>query len=385
MMNQHELIMLSPYRFPGQHLLTLADEDMACWLNAFTALWHPALLWEAAGPPRCDSQYDHEQPLPGCVYALPESPPLYLPDDWQERVKAVGSIVFTASTDREVTLANLKAALETASEMATAEPADPDSAKPAPFGWKEGLSLPADELGFFFGIGWGHLLHSSLVEAMEHDNALDAQGFWDDIQSAVAARAGLPYTPVPPSVTEGQEGRLRHGKIRPNRKKHWKRHGLGQSPICRRIRTIRRLRFRLRRLLSIGSTTCGVRQRKSRRPAKCFIRWPSTGSISICSTTTTWPTPGPCRSSRAIPSTSWLAGALLEKLGREQPEKLAILHERIQAEQAEVCGGIYREREDALLPVDSQLWNFKRGREVGVPPSGGPVEPPEGETPARCP
>src|ERR1700677_1894542 len=134
-MNQHELIMLSPYRFPGQYLLTLGDDDMACWLNAFTALWHPALLWQAKGPPRCDTQYDHEQPRPDCVYALPESPPLYLPDDWRERVKAAGSIVFTATPDRGATLANLQEALE-------------------PAAWDETLrQLPPEELGPFFGIG----------------------------------------------------------------------------------------------------------------------------------------------------------------------------------------------------------------------------------------
>ena len=47
-MSAHELILLSPYRYPAQYALTLADEDMACWLNAYTALWHPALLWQAS-------------------------------------------------------------------------------------------------------------------------------------------------------------------------------------------------------------------------------------------------------------------------------------------------------------------------------------------------
>ena len=60
-MVQHELVLLSPYRFPGQNSLMLADEDMASWLNGFSALWHPALLWNAKGPPRCDAQYDHER------------------------------------------------------------------------------------------------------------------------------------------------------------------------------------------------------------------------------------------------------------------------------------------------------------------------------------
>jgi hypothetical protein len=83
----HELVLLSPYRYPAQYAMTLADEDMAAWLNAFTALWHPALLWQAKAAPRVEATYDHETPRPGLVYALPETPPSYLPDDWDARVK----------------------------------------------------------------------------------------------------------------------------------------------------------------------------------------------------------------------------------------------------------------------------------------------------------
>src|SRR3954471_13004914 len=107
----HELILLSPYRYPAQSALTLANEDMAAWLNGLTALWHPAVLWQAKGPPRCDAPYDHEQPQAGFVYVLPESPPAYLPDDWEERVRSAGALTFKATPDRETTLANLRAAL----------------------------------------------------------------------------------------------------------------------------------------------------------------------------------------------------------------------------------------------------------------------------------
>ena len=113
-MSQHELVLLSPYRFPGQSSLQLGNEDMAAWLNAYTAMWHPALLWNTKGPPRVDAQYDHEQPRPGHVYAIPEAPPLYLPDDWEERVRSAGSMSFRASVDRAATLENLRAALDAA-------------------------------------------------------------------------------------------------------------------------------------------------------------------------------------------------------------------------------------------------------------------------------
>src|SRR5437868_12107247 len=84
---------------------------MASWMNAYSALWHPAALWNAAGPPRVDGPYDYEQPKPEHVYAVPESPPLMMPDDWEQRVRDAGAILFKATPDREATLANLKEAL----------------------------------------------------------------------------------------------------------------------------------------------------------------------------------------------------------------------------------------------------------------------------------
>jgi hypothetical protein len=314
-MNQHELIMLSPYRFPGQYLLTLGDDDMACWLNAFTALWHPALLWQAKGPPRCDTQYDHEQPRPNCVYALPESPPLYLPDDWRERVKAVGSIVFAATPDREATLANLQDALE-------------------PAAWDETLrQLPPEELGPFFGIGWGHLLHASMVEAMERENSVETLPFWDDIQGAIAVRAGLPFTPSAPPAADGQGPPPDPSAAPPPTPVDWKHH----------------LRRAAEKLSSAREFLYPV-----------TINWLDLYVLDESKLADPWP----MSLLQGVPVNVLASGVLLEKLAREQPDKLALLRQRIQAEQAEVCGGVYREREDALLPVDSQLWNLKHGREV---------------------
>src|SRR5580765_652394 len=108
-METHELVLLTPYRYPAQYAMTMSDEDMASWLNGFTALWHPALLWQTKTLPRTETTYDHEQPKAGMIYALPETPPSYLPDNWDELVKQAGSIAFRATTDRATTLANLRA------------------------------------------------------------------------------------------------------------------------------------------------------------------------------------------------------------------------------------------------------------------------------------
>src|SRR5271155_680477 len=101
-MIERELVLLSPYRIPTQHPLTLADEDMACWLDGWSALWHPIALWRAGRPPQIESYFDHETPRPGHVYAVPQTPASLLPEDWAERARAAGAFVFQASGNREV-------------------------------------------------------------------------------------------------------------------------------------------------------------------------------------------------------------------------------------------------------------------------------------------
>src|SRR6266849_1377594 len=154
-MTARELILLTPYRLPAQNSLMLASEDIAALLNGFSVLWHPAALHGAASPPRIGSPYDYEQPTAGHVYAVPESPPLVLPDDWEERVREAGALVFQATSDRATTLANLLESLRTQIDD------DPLT--------RALLALPQERIGPFFGIGFGHLMVETLFEAMEHE------------------------------------------------------------------------------------------------------------------------------------------------------------------------------------------------------------------------
>src|SRR4051812_16518984 len=124
-MSQRELFLLSPYRLPGKNSLMLGPEDVAALLNGYTALWHPAAARNAAGPPRFASPYDHEQPTAGHVYAVPESPPLILPDDWDQRVLDAGAAAFRSGSDRAFTLDNLRQALGRLEERERAEGTEP--------------------------------------------------------------------------------------------------------------------------------------------------------------------------------------------------------------------------------------------------------------------
>ena len=292
-MSQHELILLSPYRLPTHHTLYLADDDVAAFLNGLAALWHPAALRGAAGPPRVASPYDHEQPRPNCVYAAPEHPPLLLPDDWTARVKAAGSVAFKAYPDRDVTLGNLKDALRSRPTEGAADPLlDLDPARAAPF----------------LGVGFGHVMMEALFEAMSHENMIDAAAFWKDVQDAVAALAG------------------------------------DDADAPRRC-----LKAAAERLLS----------------ARDVIYAAAVHVVDLALLDDARPdAPWPASFDKGLPLNLVACAALLERIGREQPERLAALRERVAADLADVCGGPYLERDDALLPLESQVWNLLKGRGV---------------------
>src|SRR5438445_1670110 len=106
-----ELILLSPYRLPTQSTQMLANDDVASFLNGYVGLWHPAAATGAERPPIVASPYDYEQPRPGQIFAVPESPPLLLPDDWDQRVLVSHAVAFRSAPSREITLANFKQAM----------------------------------------------------------------------------------------------------------------------------------------------------------------------------------------------------------------------------------------------------------------------------------
>jgi hypothetical protein len=302
-MNPRELILLSPYRLPGQNALVLANEDVAAILSGYSALWHPAALRGAGQAPRIASPYDHEQPTAGALYAVPESPPLLLPEDWDRRVRDAGAAAFRATADRSATLANLKEALR-------GQAGDGDGLAL--------LDLEMDRVAPFLGIGFGYLVVEALFEAMEHENVLAGGDLWLDVQAAVAAV----------KAAADPDG--------------WRRH----------------LQAAADRLLAgrevLYPTTIHLVD-------LCLLDGQRLGQ------------PWPASFARDVPVNFIASGSLLERLGREHPERLAELRERVAADRAEVCGGAYVEREDALLPLESQLWNLLKGLAVSKELLGSPL------------
>ncbi|MCS7045198.1 MAG: hypothetical protein NZO58_02460, partial [Gemmataceae bacterium] len=376
-MSRHELVLLSPYRFPGAHALTLAEEDMACWLNAHSALWHPAVLWQAQGPPRVESAYDHETPKPGCLYAVPEVPPTYLPDDWRDRVRQAGSIAFTAAVDRDLTFANLCQAMTD------------DGA--APLGCRQALDLPADKVGPFLGLGYGHLLQATLAEAMEHENLLDAAAFWEEVQRAVASvvglsmaatdhaadfgpsdheAAGLPDDDAPradrsiatdgesvaASANEGPQEIGRDVAAAPGDAEAWREHLQTAAVKLQSAREV---------LYPVTIHLLDLCLLDDPPPPIVMAVYDGDAPLSVPAAPPSGSTPvWPAALDFGIPVNFVASSSTLERLAATQPERFALLRERFQAEQVEICGGSYLEREDPYLPVDSQLWNIRRGVDV---------------------
>jgi alpha-mannosidase len=292
-MSPRELILLNPYRLPAQNPLMLGNEDVASFLNGYSVLWHPAALAGATGPPRVGSPYDHEQPSAGQVFAVPESPPLILPDDWDQRVRDAGAVAFRATPDRAATVENLKRTLQGASE-------GPQLAAL--------LDLEPVKVAAFFGIGFGHGMVETLFEAMSHENVLAAAEFWQDIQAAVAALCDA-------------------------------------DPEAYR----RPLQAAADRLLAAREVLYPV---TIHLLDLCLLDDQRLGESL------------PASFGQGMPLNVISSAVLLERLAREHPEQLAALRERLREEKAEICGGCYLEREDALLPLESQLWNFRKGLAV---------------------
>jgi hypothetical protein len=291
-----QLILLSPYRLPAQNSLMLSNEDVSAFLNGYTALWHPAALRGASAAPHVGSPYDYEQPVTGQLFAVPESPPLILPDDWHERVRAAGAASFHATPDRPTTLSNLKEALQSLEESEPA-PAGPDP-------W-------AAPSGPFFGIGLGYLCVEALFEAMEHENLLAAGELWQDVQNAIAEWG--PVTPDGPVAGAPGYKRL--------------------QAAAERLQTAREVLYPAAiHLLDVAL----LDERSLNQPL-------------------------PATFARGLPLNVIASASLLSRLA---PEALAALRERVAADGVEVCGGSFIEREDALLPVESQLWNLTKGMAV---------------------
>jgi hypothetical protein len=300
-MSERHLFLLSPYRLPTSHQIYLNEDEMAAWLNGYTVLWHPALLLKAAGPPKIDSSYDHDFPNAGEVYAVPEAPPLFQPDDWADRVENAGALRFRCGSDRTETIAALKAAVQASTHFS-----DPET--------RGLLELPLEKFRPFFAVGFGYLMLESLFDAMEHEHLLAMDEFWNHVKQAAQAL------------------------LKPEGDAEVRNH---LEEAVKRLTSAREVLYPINIYL-LDIAIIDPDQKETALPPSLDYGFP----LNLLA-----------------------SGVTLRKLAAEQPEIFATIKKKldpdIQPPLLEVVGGVHREREDALLSLESQLWNLRKGRAEG--------------------
>lgn len=87
--------------------------------------------------------------------------------------------------------------------------------------------------------------------------------------------------------------------------------------------------------------------------------------VDICLVDPSTPPGALNESLKARAPVTFLAPALaIEKLAESDPEAIATIREAITEGWADVAGGTYSEAEEPLLPLESILWQFRRGAEI---------------------
>jgi hypothetical protein len=174
--------------------------------------------------------------------------------------------------------------------------------------------VPAELVRLFCGVGYGYLMLDTLCEAMSHDRLLDAEAFWADVTAAIESA-------VSPDAARDVE---------------------------------RHLKAAAEKMLAAREGMYGGTIH--------LLDW-------IVLTPETLGDPWPTAVTTGQPA-SVIAGAeTLERLAADFPDRFAELKAGTPTDlpaMVDVCCGAYRERDDALLPAESQFWNLAKARSAAA-------------------
>jgi hypothetical protein len=299
-MNPREAVLLSPYRPPTSYPVSLNPDEAEAWLNGYFALWHPAVLAAVGRPPQTASVYDHDVPREGHIYTVPAGPTVYQAADWTEQVKRVNGVSFAATADAAETATNRAAAVELFEQQS------PGTIPP------ELLTVPADVVRMFEAIGYGYLLIESLFDAASHDHLLDAEGFWADVTAALDAARSAERT----------------------------------REVRQHLKTATEKLSAARQVLNTNTLR--------------LIDFVIPGRDSLDA-------PWPASLHAGLPLAVIASGECLVELAERHPERFAELKAKVHPDlpsAVDLCVGVQVERDDTLLPAESQLWNLTAARET---------------------
>lgn len=171
------------------------------------------------------------------------------------------------------------------------------------------FDAPAEAVRLFAGLGYGYLMLDTLYEAMDHEKLLDGPGFWGDV---AAARDAL----------ERGEDYLVHLRAAAEKLQ------AGREPVY--------------------------------SGALYWLDWVHLDPKNLGAQ---WPT----SLLAGLPITLLASGETLVQLAEQAPERFAELKAKLPPDlpqAVDLCVGSYRDREDALMPVESQLWNLRAARKA---------------------
>ncbi|VTR91495.1 glycoside hydrolase : Uncharacterized protein OS=Planctomyces maris DSM 8797 GN=PM8797T_30352 PE=4 SV=1 [Gemmata massiliana] len=169
------------------------------------------------------------------------------------------------------------------------------------------FDAPPEAVRLFAGLGYGYLMLDTLYEAMDHEKLLDAPGFWADV---VAARDALERSEDYKASLKSAAEKLQAGR----------------EPVYS------------------GSLY--------------WLDWVHVDPKNL-------DTPWPASLAAGLPITVLASGETLEQLAEQAPDRFSELKAKIPPDlpqAVDLCCGSYRDREDALLPIESQLWNLRAAR-----------------------
>lgn len=169
------------------------------------------------------------------------------------------------------------------------------------------LDAPTEAVRLFAGLGYGYVMLDTLYEAMDHEKLLDAAGFWSDVTGAVEA------------LSRGE-----------NYKEHLK--------------------------------SAAEKLRAGREPVfSGSLHWLDWVHLDPKNLGAPWP----ASLAAGLPITVLASGEVLEQLAEQAPERFAELKAKLPPDMpqaVDLCCGSYRDREDALMPLESQWWNLRVAR-----------------------
>ncbi len=169
------------------------------------------------------------------------------------------------------------------------------------------IEISDDLIRAFAGVGFGYIVVDTLFDAMEHDKLLDADGFWADVTAAAKA-IGTSDDPL---------GHLRSA--------------------AEKLRSARE---------SLNSNPVSILDWAVLDAAKLDAPWPE--SLT-----------------KNLPMTVLASADLLNKQAADFPARFAELKAKFVPNlpsSVDLCCGAFREREDALMPPESQWWNLAAAR-----------------------